>query len=194
MRQIVRLVKEGNSLQAKLVAQYGKQLSPVAMCLYALYWYGDMEAVMKSQDQMFPFKQRPTPIFARNFGKFCKMQHATARKELCKLFLDAVDHHKRDFIIELAEAVWFFRDKRIRNSVADDVTRTQLLLIKPFLEKTSMCMTIADLAGILGIQPTEDGYSSLRRKCKEVEFPLCPARKISVKNRLKVLKKSEPSR
>jgi hypothetical protein len=193
--KIKAVANSGDTFKATLLAQYGKELSPVESPVAAFYCSLDLEAAMKTKESVFPFKQRLTTKFRKKFAKIFSLQHAECRKTLSDLFLFAVENHKRDLIIELAEAVWFFRDKRALGFPTEDRIRTQLLLVKAGLEHLKVSASIRDIAALLGIEPTADGNSQLREMCKELGVPwhYVGKRELKKKKGVMLLRKLPPT-
>lgn len=116
--------------------------------------------------------------------------HAKLQKEertITAIFLDAVNRHDGEQIMALARAVWFFKDKRHNNFADVDNERKQLLFLKTVTDEIGEKLTIRDVALALGFENlTEekkrdmaaDGFSALRRKCKQLGIVLVPSRKI----------------
>jgi len=104
------------------------------------------------------------------------------------IFIDAVNRHDGERIMQLAKAVWFFKDKREPNMNLADRERTILLFLKTILGHSGEKMTIRQVAQFMSIDDFSDGkqlkippdgFSALRRKCRELNIPLKPSRKIS---------------
>lgn len=116
---------------------------------------------------------------------------------ICSIFLQAVKHHDGKMIMELARGVWFFKDKRLFNHVPADRERGVLISLKMMLEEAGQKIPIRTLAEFLAIEakahgrkfnPEADGYSTLRRKCRQLDFPLAESRKTGRKMRSKALR------
>jgi hypothetical protein len=115
--------------------------------------------------------------------------------EICRMFLQAVKTHDRKAIMEIADAVCFFKDKRTLTPVTLDSVRLCLLELKTLLyiaEQSGQkaTPTISVIAEFVNqrrgpnkpkIESSEDGYSSLRRKCKELGIRVAASRKIRKK-------------
>jgi hypothetical protein len=102
------------------------------------------------------------------------------QKTICAVFMKAVDEHDRETILSLADAVWRFRDVG-KQEFCGDWERAKLILLKHSLQLTGKTMTLREVAewgkeGKKASTPA-DGFSALRRKCKEIDFPLAESRK-----------------
>jgi hypothetical protein len=104
------------------------------------------------------------------------LQHS--EKQICDLFLDAVNRNDADKILEIAETVRFFKEHQ--KGFADP-QRRWLIYLKQRLEACNETMTVSEVANSLQLKNTDDGFSALRRKCKEINFPLSTPRKTSRK-------------
>ena len=119
--------------------------------------------------------------------KILKQQLDDATKSLSDLFIQAVIEHDGQRIINLADAAWFFKGKTGEDFKGVDPKRHSLLTAKYGMKVTgSNCLTIKEIVdhlkhdGINAGSPA-DGYSQIRRMCKELKIPICPSRKIRKK-------------
>ncbi|HLX96203.1 MAG TPA: hypothetical protein VKU37_10715 [Verrucomicrobiae bacterium] len=105
-------------------------------------------------------------------------------KGICEIFVKALRENDAETIIELAQAVLFFKDKR-GGLVPKDRERGLLLLAKSRLNLYDQKWTIRETAEYLAggpvVETPADGFSALRRKCRELNFPLAESRKRSRK-------------
>jgi hypothetical protein len=104
-------------------------------------------------------------------------------KTLSKMFIQAVIEHDGQKIINLANAVWFFKGKTGSDFKGVDPKRHSLLTAKHMMnvmKKSGLTIQeVVELVKIDGVDvgsPT-DGYSQIRRLCKELEIPILPSRK-----------------
>jgi len=99
--------------------------------------------------------------------------------------LDAIKRGDADKILEIAEAVMFLT--KHEKLPPTDPERRWLIFLKSRLDKTGLTMTVRQVAEFLSrsmnkpFDHTEDGFSALRRKCKQLAFPLARSRKRSQK-------------
>jgi len=102
---------------------------------------------------------------------------------ISQIFLHAVIRYDREAVIRLADSIWFFRNKRSAYDKPADKDRSKLLWLKLRLKsQPEKIMTIRELAKFLGYPKTsEDGYSSIRRKCKQLGVPIKSSRQIRKK-------------
>ena len=165
------------------MALYGQELSFEEHCLRNYYLALDkLEAALK-KDRVVKFSPswEPSPA-PPNFKKL----YAALKEEekiISLIFIDAVNTHNRNVIKRLADAVWFFRDKRHLQTTAYDPQRNQLLYLKTVLEENKQTIELREVAEFLGMgkKVYEDGFSALRRKCKQLGLPLRESRKIRSK-------------
>lgn len=109
---------------------------------------------------------------------------------IASMFIDAVKEHDRKRIVELANAVEFFKNKRYPKLWGADHDRLRMIWLKTLLEHYGERITIRQLAQFLAqgasatgkkLETPADGFSALRRKCKQLNFPLAESRKTSGK-------------
>lgn len=122
---------------------------------------------------------------------FCENANTKAAKEnfekwkaiVSDVFIKAVLECDKETIIELAEAAAFFKDK-LGNSPAADPVRLELLKIKGqpgCLPRRTF--TIRQIAArvykdrLILREHSADGFSKLRRQCKEMGIRISPSRK-----------------
>jgi len=118
------------------------------------------------------------------------------KQMLIQWFIRAVDSHDKNEVLEIANTIWFFKDKR--HSQMDRV-RVRLLFLKLLLQYHGKTATITQVASFVGLEDLmtgkrlktpEDGYSTLRRMCKSLGVPLeKTSRKIEREQTLKVLER-----
>jgi hypothetical protein len=106
-------------------------------------------------------------------------------KQICAEFLTAVRNCDASKIIEIADSVARFKGKFDADYQPADPERLRLLLLKYELQQRRKKMTVREVACFLYGDDAEkfsdDGFSALRRKCKELGFPLKPAKKIKTR-------------
>lgn len=135
------------------------------------------------------------PPVTTNLDAFQKTALENIRAKLRDTFMAAVDAGDSAKIHELAEAVAFFKTRKPHARLGDqhlnaeDPERAALLALKSCLGSEKM--TIREVAEWLAItmkrtalsksETPEDGFSALRRKCRELRFPLATKRKIRIK-------------
>lgn len=115
--------------------------------------------------------------------QYAAKMFALAKRQLCELFINAVENHDGQRIIELAEAVWFFKGK----SKPADPTRHALLGFKYSMgimgqKSQPIGKIVADLKSQgIAVGSPEDGYSKIRKICKELGIAITPSRKTGKK-------------
>ena len=101
-------------------------------------------------------------------------------KVLCDIFIQAVRNLDGNKVMEIASGIWFLKNAWQTQSNLD-VERGLLLWIKPVLINNNKKWTILEVAKFLArgkkVRMSADGFSSLRRKCKELDFPLAESGK-----------------
>ena len=113
--------------------------------------------------------------------------------------MEAVDADDFQQIHEISEAVRFLKTNKYPAHLDVDPDRATLLSLKRYYrhgDKDEDKMTIREVAEYLAwakthkigdtvksnfpkVETPADGFSALRRKCREINFPLAPSRKIS---------------
>lgn len=115
-----------------------------------------------------------------------------AKATIVGLFIDAVNNHDVAAIMEIARAVWFFKDHRHPHPSADR-ERLALLFLRDIFQEHGGSWTIREIAKFVALEDTflgkpfeapADGFSALRRKCKELGIPVKPSRKTTKKKGL----------
>jgi hypothetical protein len=107
------------------------------------------------------------------------------------MFMQAVNSHNVERIMNLAKAVAFFKDKHLSpDFVPADRERALLLFLKMLVDRSGEKISIRRVAQFLLLDNPEarkkmvtpaDGFSALRRKCLRLGIPLAESRKISPK-------------
>jgi hypothetical protein len=93
--------------------------------------------------------------------------------ELCQILMDAIDAEDSEKFFEFAKAVKFRK-----TATRIDRYRPGILTWKWILDKQDG-MTIRELAQFLcwHDMKSDDGFSQLRRLCRELNFPLKPSKR-----------------
>jgi hypothetical protein len=118
-----------------------------------------------------------------NFLQVCEFTKKHVEKGLFEVFVKALEECDATKILEIAEAVRFFKTNRYPFHQDADPERYWLLWAKERLgddEKWTIRQIAEFLAGER-VETPADGFSSLRRKCREIGFPIAESRKISRK-------------
>lgn len=100
---------------------------------------------------------------------------------ICELFIKAVIKHDRDAIIKLADAAAFWKGKLDKDYAVDKVRYKLLRLKNSSLFARHRSYTIRFLAEYVygrNVETPPDGFSYLRRICKEIGIRIKPSRKI----------------
>ena len=177
--------------KAQIVAIYGRVLEQNETSLQRYYAAVDeLEAGMnrKVLEPMFSSKGIELP-YSLPPEKIQALKDAVAkeREAICSVFMQAVDTHNGQAIMDLARAVWFFKDKR-HPQPPKDQERVKLLFLKTALDNTpnQPPLTIRQIARLMAwetlsaggkFESSPDGFSKLRRKCKQLGIPVAQSRK-----------------
>jgi hypothetical protein len=189
VKQIVELAKRNDVLSRTDVVdvcKFGRQLSWLEQQIRE--YYASIEAVEMAKSD--PKKGRMPMVMhdglrQRNITWLtsAKFMLKHVEKGLVELFIKALKENDAELIIEIAQAVLFFKDKR-HGLEAADRERGLLLYAKARLNLYDQKWTIRQVAEYLAggkVETPADGFSALRRKCRELNFPLAPSRKTSKK-------------
>lgn len=112
------------------------------------------------------------------------------------IVMDAINRKDSESLYQLARAVESRRAKEQREPA--DLLRMKILHLKTVVELTGAKWTLRQLAECIAgkrLDNPADGFSGLRRICKELKFPLAPSRQIRPGKRVKsiVVKPYSPS-
>ena len=207
-KQITKVAKRGDFLstgEAQEIAQYGRRLTPIEDRFRNYYackatlkhavdgvWNDPREWIMHEPDG----KERT--MTWREVQEFSVKWVGDGLREIFMAAVEADDFQK---IHDLAEAVRFFKTNKYPVHCDADPERAALLSLKKNYrhdDKDEDKMTIREVAEYLAwektckigdpvgskfpkIETPADGFSALRRKCREVDFPLAPSTRKSVR-------------
>jgi hypothetical protein len=103
-----------------------------------------------------------------------KKQFKNARMELRQILMDAIDAKDSEKFFEFAKALEFRK-----TATPIDRYRSRILTWKCILDKQDEKATIREVAQIIcwHDMKSDDGFSQLRRLCRELNFPLKPSRR-----------------
>lgn len=192
-KSIVELVQQGHDEEAETLSEYGTQLSFEGSFIRLYYDALDcMEAAMRLKKSLLPMSHLEADIELVSEIQAAEKKLKERAECISGIFIEAVNSHDREMIINLADAVWFFKGKRGPQFVPADLERSQLLFLKSILKHTGEKLTIRQIAQFLAlrnlklgqkleIKTPDDGFSALRRKCIELNIPFVPASKIRKK-------------
>jgi len=167
-----------------LAAECGRALSPLEQSIY--YYYVTLDVVGMKPDLNPKFKPGPHPLAPSvqqvREAHFKWIERKNIEEaELCAMFLEAIQQRDGHKILKIAEAVWFLKDTFGNKPV--DPERAVLLSLKQFFESTGERWTIQLIAYSVQestgnkIEDHKDGFSALRRKCKELGVPIAKSRR-----------------
>ena len=101
-----------------------------------------------------------------------KLPH-TLRANLAEMLLQAVDARDWTSLQAATDAVKY----SVLRPNEGDSYRANLLALKGVLDDCGQSITIERLARLLALPNTEDGFSSLRRNCKQLRLPIKPGKR-----------------
>jgi len=146
---------------------------------------------MKGKRQLYPvFKEEFDDEYSPADIEKLKNKLTEREKTISSIFIQAVNEHDGEMIMNLARAAWFFKDKRPANFAPADRERALLLMLKLVTKHTGETLSIRQVAQYLSLDdiahgkdlPTsEDGFSAIRRKCRQLGIPLVESRKRKTK-------------
>jgi hypothetical protein len=188
-KQINVAIKAG-IIDANTVAVYGRKLS-YEECFLRLYYEAKDEwdyALCKGKASLFPWRVEADIKSDEDF-KILKKKFEDREMCISQMFMEAVNSHNVERILNLAKAVGFFKDKHLSSDfVPADRERALLLYLKTLLDRSGEKIPIRLVAQFLLLDNPEarkkmvtvaDGFSALRRKCLRLGIPLAESRKIS---------------
>lgn len=194
-KQIRNLVQGDNVMQtfkAQELATFGRQLTPVED-LVRMYYATKHELNTKERRatyfrQKVIIRRQGEKKISTNFGAIAKLAFKNIKANLVANLMTAIDADDFQKIQELANAVRFLKGRKRPHPVPLDVDREILLSIKVHLGGEKV--TIREIAECLAkrkkylglsqtseIESSADGFSALRRKCREINLPLASAKK-----------------
>jgi hypothetical protein len=99
--------------------------------------------------------------------------------EFCQTFITAIDAGDSKKIRDIADAIDFVKSFE----PSGDQFRARILAEKSLCEKQGRKLTIRELARWIQwpMRDSKDGFSRLRRICRELNFPIAPSRQIRSK-------------
>ena len=116
-----------------------------------------------------------------NWIEVCQMMKEHFEKGLFQEFVKALEESNADKILEIANAVRFFKDHRFPSHKDADPERYWIVWLKArFGDPDDHWLTIREVAEFIAgkkVEAPTDGFSALRRKCKEIGLPLAESRK-----------------
>jgi hypothetical protein len=182
-----------------LLAERGKQFTEFETRLCRYYqWQEKLRQIQSGKkpegthwtDENTPEAKAASEAIALN-NRAIQQYAEQDRVELCKILLGAIDKRKSGVLFEFAKAV-----ESLKTVQTIDRYRPGILTWKWLLDKQGEKLTIQELTQILcwrgmksekksekihrqisGVVKSDDGFSQLRRLCRELDFPLKPSRR-----------------
>jgi len=207
-KEIKKVAQKGDFLStchAHGIARYGRRLTPIED-LFRNY-YACLASLKSAVDGVWNPPGKSTMHYPNKKTRLMTWREAQEfglkweGDGLCKQFMAAVDAGDFQKIQEIAEAVRFFNTHKYPVHRDADPERAILLSLKLQFrheDKNEDKMTIRDVAEYLAwaknfrigntikgkfpkVETPADGFSALRRKCREVDFPLAPSKRKPVR-------------
>ena len=182
-----------NFYKAFQIATYGRPLTEVEE-LFRMYYESNAQIKKGMKEEFWktiiPLRnpENIKEIIKREAKVFVHANLIFTKAQLEEIFTAAMDGQDFQAIQELADAVRFLKEINHPFNCAQDNDRRDLLAVKFYIMTGGRKMTMRDVAAYLGHgrksrspNAPDDGFSALRRKCKEIKLPLVPSRKISKK-------------
>lgn len=204
-KEIKKIAQRGDfrsTYDALEIAQYGRRLTSIES--YVLNYYANkaiLKAFMEGHFKNWPGESvmhYPNGKKRRMTGReVLEFTVKYVRDGLCERFMEAVDADDFQKIHEFSEAVRFLKTNKYPVHLDADPERAELLSLKRYYrheDKDEDKMTIREVAEYLAwaknckigdtvksnfpkVETPADGFSALRRKCREVDFPLAPSKR-----------------
>ena len=194
-KEIKKLTQSKNvykDFKAQEIATFGRSLTPIED-LVRMYYATKAEINNKmGGNKRWRHKviiRRPgVKTVSTELGKITELAFKKIKASLSDKLLAAIDADDFEKIQELAEAVRYFKGRQRPHPRPIDFEREALIMLKVQLGGEKI--TIREVAGFLArkksgskqtpeIETPADGFSALRKKCREINFPLAASRKIS---------------
>jgi hypothetical protein len=168
-----------DSLAAFALAWRGQQFSEIKQLL-DLYYHelSELQKIESKHESFVEILCKST--LTKEVGEGLRLAYQKKQKKhevrLCEIFLNSIKSRDAAKIIEIADAVKFL--KTFKES--GDPKRREVLDWKDILDKHGVRWPIKILAHVLHWpkEHSADGFSQLRRLCRELKFPLAPTRQI----------------
>lgn len=194
-KEIKKFAQSKNVFQdfkAQEIATFGRLLTP-SEDLVRMYYATKAEISNKmGGNKWWRHKviiRRPgVKTLSTELGKITESALKKIKERLVNEMFAAIDGEDFEKIQELAEAVRYFKGRKRPHPRPLDFERETLLALKVSLGGHKI--TIREVASYLArkksgskqapeIKTPADGFSALRKKCREINFPLASSRKIS---------------
>lgn len=194
-KEIKKLTQSKNvhqDFKAQEIATFGRSLTPIED-LVRMYYATKAEINNKLGGNTrwrhkVIIRQPGVKTVSTELGKIIELAFEKIKASLSDQLLAAIDADDFEKIQELAEAVCFFKGRQRPHPRPIDFEREALIMLKVHLGGEKI--TIREVAEFLArrkagskkipeIETPADGFSALRKKCREINFPLASSRKIS---------------
>lgn len=183
-----------DALSAIYLAKRGKHFTNLEEIIHDVYYWAREHAGMKANSnspalQVIRRSQNPVKDMVE-WHQLVEQLLGEHLYRLQRFFTQAVLERDTDAIRTMADAIDTVKGVEARGQSADQY-RERILTIKYCLLKPGETATISELANLIlwKYDDAHDGHSTLRRLCRELDFPLAPTRQIRKKRSLKALKK-----
>lgn len=180
----VRELALTDTFGAALLAERGRKFSGIEV-LFNLYYpaleqFRQINSGQKTtEEKVLEGTHGWTPQFAAEHRVSIQEQLEEYVKQLCEVFIEAVNARDSKKIHKIADAVEFL--KTFKPGV--DHWRYKILMERSLLEARGIHRKIAHLAKIIGWPENDkqNGFPQLRRLCKELNYPLESSRQTTRK-------------
>jgi hypothetical protein len=169
------------------VALYGSRLDRTAYTTNLQFSLERIWDSMKTGKHIKFLEPLPPKLEAKQ-RQIIEEEYIKSREAVIQIVRDALRDKNPQPLYDIGKAIENYKIWVVRGPA--DPLRYQILMWKWMLDKTGEQMTIRQLAERIewrDMRP-DDGFSQLRKVCKELGFPLAPSRQISKTKTLKVLK------
>jgi len=180
IRQLIQAGDGASSSSARDICIFGRKITRFEAALSAYYNFKETsELIRKNKNNGFP--KRWLPVLKR-------MQNR-AIAYLSDEYMQAVNIADTNKIMEIANSVRFISSFKNGFQSAMDPERAALLMLKDEYLQGARPLKIREIADLVAqltcrtdrqdlLAIPADGFSALRRKCKEIGLPIAPSRKI----------------
>lgn len=96
------------------------------------------------------------------------------RARFCKMFIAAIDAQDSEAIFEFGRAI----ERLKTHTAAADRYRSEILKLRRVAELTNTSLSVREVAQMIEWKQSDsaDGFSTLRKLCKELKYPLARSR------------------
>lgn len=173
-KQIRQLVLTGDLSRADAVAAFERELSAIESSVGNRRTFAIMSrAAGGTPMKMSLATRRKRHILTPEDFLDLKNQKDA---EICAIVIDAMEREDAEPVQKIADAIRFWKGRD--PFLGADPIRRWIIFLKSRLDPHHMTMTVGQVVEFINkytsakVPLSDDGYSTLRRKCKELNFPL----------------------